>query len=475
MVMLENEPNLKEILFKFKNLMDGHGIEFVLAYGTLLGACRNGRLLPWDVDLDVIVPFKSYEDFVNADLFGLLRDAYKKGFRFVSWNDDFIADNEHFKYPEISLLPKERQWEEYLKINSEWKKIFKFMVHWYSISDYIRIDCLVTVKGIHPTYVYDEPLGKVVLYGEIFNIPPNHLQYLSDYYGKNWQDVFCSYKLWMNNIAALREGHVPQEIYDFMMKWKPLLEDKGDQIHKDIYNMENMDKLIENFEKRKFEMGLYHHGGQINEQKESYERLSKMIDISAYPLLKLVCWIAPFKNSVPNIFTLMKYARSSRICILEIGTCHGASAVAIGIGAKMYGGNNPKLITIDIVQLESAVKGYFELFKEFLPSNRYIIQSDSKAFSFNEPIDLLYIDGGHEYEDVYEDCKKYIPLVIKGGICIFHDADTADVSRAITKFFDDNKDKIKFDRFQDEPINRDSSFQYNNVGILVIRILENLL
>lgn len=239
--------------------------------------------------------------------------------------------------------------------------------------------------------------------------------------------------------------------------------------------MDTIDKIIENFEKRKFELGLYHHDDQISEQKKSYERLLKMTDIGMYPLFKLVCWIIPFKNSVPHMFTLAKYAKSSRICILEIGTCHGSSAVALGIGAKMYGGNNPKLITVDIVQPKDEAKGYFELFKEFLPSNKHIVLSDSKTFSFSEPIDLLYIDGSHEYEDVYADCNKYIPLVVKSGICIFHDANTTNVSRATTKFFDDNKDKIKFEQFQDEPINCDSSFLYNNVGISVIRILENLL
>lgn len=233
----------------------------------------------------------------------------------------------------------------------------------------------------------------------------------------------------------------------------------------------NINKLIENFEKRKTKMNLYHHLGQIDAQKEGYNILSNITDVGTYPLFKLVSWIIPFKNSIPHMFTLMKYAKTSKICILEIGTCHGASAVSLGIGAKMYGGNNPKLITVDIVQTESEAKGYFELFKEFLPSNRLAVRSDSKTFSFNEPIDLLYIDGSHEYEDVYADCKKYIPLVVKGGTCIFHDTGSSDVSRGIARFLDENKDKIKFERLQDDQINSDTSFIYNNVGISVIRIL----
>lgn len=243
-----------------------------------------------------------------------------------------------------------------------------------------------------------------------------------------------------------------------------------------------IDKLIENFEKRKVEMALYHHIDQIKVQKGDYNILSKMNemidtknDIDKYPLFKLISWIIPFKNSISHMFTLMKYGSNAKKCILEIGTCHGSSAIALGIGAKMYGGNNPKLITVDIVQTECEAKGYFELFKEFLPSNRLIIQSDSKTFSFNEPVDLLYIDGGHEYDDVYADCEKYIPLVVVGGICIFHDAGTSNVSRAIAQFFDDKKDKIKFEKLQDNiidsPINSSELFLYNNVGIGAIRIV----
>lgn len=238
---------------------------------------------------------------------------------------------------------------------------------------------------------------------------------------------------------------------------------------------ENVDKLIETFEKRKNKMNLYHHFEQIDVQKKDYEVLSKIVtsDVGKYPLFKLVSWIIPFKNGIPHMFTLMKYGSYAKKCILEIGTCHGASVISFGIGAKMYGGGDPKLVTVDIIQPDDEAKGYLELFKEFLPSNRSVVQSDSKLFNFNEPVDLLFIDGSHEFEDVYADCKKYIPLVVNGGICIFHDTGSIDVSRGIAKFLDENDGKIKYEKIKDDLINNDNSFMYNNVGISIIRILEN--
>lgn len=122
--MYGNEANLKDALFKFKDLMDERGIDFVLVKGTLLGAYRNNRLLPWDEDIDVEIIFKSYEDFVNSDMFGLLRDAYKKGFRQAGWGHEFKADTEFIQYPEISSLPDTQQWTEFLKMDQNGKTNF---------------------------------------------------------------------------------------------------------------------------------------------------------------------------------------------------------------------------------------------------------------------------------------------------------------------------------------------------------------
>lgn len=230
--MLENEESLKETLFAFKDLMDEHSIEFVLLYGALLGAYRNKRLLPWDNDIDVEIIARSYEDFVDMDIFGLLRDAYKKGFRNARWAHEFKVDNKYFKYPEISSLPEEQQWKEFLKIDPNWK-FGTFNMVWYGISPFVKygsvyMDCLVSVKGIHLGYDYwygEQQLGKIVLYGETFNTPPDLSKYFPYYYGKTWQDVFCSHDLWIKYSKSICEGHIPLEVDDFMKKWKPLLEE----------------------------------------------------------------------------------------------------------------------------------------------------------------------------------------------------------------------------------------------------------
>jgi cytidyltransferase-like protein len=234
--MQGNEANLKEALFKFKDMMNDHGIEFILLYGALLGAYRNKRLLPWDADIDIGIIFKDYEDFADTDIFGLLRNAYREGFKDARWAHEFIVDTQYLKYPEIASLPKKKQWREFLRVDQKWK-FERFGMHWYGNNPSIGllkerngaiyVDCLVSVKGIHELNDwYDgQKLGQITLYDETFNTPSDIESYLSNYYGKNWKDVFCSYELWEKHHKVLREGIVPQEVEDFMNKWKPLMED----------------------------------------------------------------------------------------------------------------------------------------------------------------------------------------------------------------------------------------------------------
>lgn len=54
-----------DILIRFASFCESQGLRYYLASGTLLGAVRHGGFIPWDDDIDVIMPRPDYEKFLT--------------------------------------------------------------------------------------------------------------------------------------------------------------------------------------------------------------------------------------------------------------------------------------------------------------------------------------------------------------------------------------------------------------------------
>ena len=114
-------------------------------------------------------------------------------------------------------------------------------------------------------------------------------------------------------------------------------------------------------------------------------------------------------------------ACTGRGAIVEIGSWKGKSTICLGLGARV--GEADRIFAIDPhadyrfgdfkANVERA--GIADLVTP-IPS-----LSQAAAGGFDEPIELLFVDGSHEYDLVLEDFEQWVPKVIEGGWVAFHD------------------------------------------------------
>jgi len=131
------------------------------------------------------------------------------------------------------------------------------------------------------------------------------------------------------------------------------------------------------------------------------------------------------------LFDLAKNCTGKGV-IVEIGSWKGKSTIWLGNGSKS--GNKIMIYAIDphtgFPEIKKKV-GEIYTFEEFKNNikNANIddivvpIKKTSKeaADNFIEPIELIFIDGIHEYEHIRMDFEAWFPKVIDGGTMAFHD------------------------------------------------------
>ncbi len=115
---------------------------------------------------------------------------------------------------------------------------------------------------------------------------------------------------------------------------------------------------------------------------------------------------------------LYKYASNVSGLIVEIG-CH------MGRSTKMLALSSPKskIVTIDSFSfgdIKRIKKAFREATKDL--DIKFIRgRSEEVGKIWSEPIDLLFIDGGHSYDQVRKDIELFVPYVKPGSFVLFHD------------------------------------------------------
>lgn len=67
-----------KMLKQFHNICQKHRLNYWLDSGTLLGAVRHGGFIPWDDDIDVVMPMKDYKRIINLPKNEIPHDIFLK-------------------------------------------------------------------------------------------------------------------------------------------------------------------------------------------------------------------------------------------------------------------------------------------------------------------------------------------------------------------------------------------------------------
>jgi len=109
--------------------------------------------------------------------------------------------------------------------------------------------------------------------------------------------------------------------------------------------------------------------------------------------------------------------------ILNIGIWRGASCHCLRLGAP-----DAQLIAIDVMGTYAFT---IPDLIDFLDMT--VIKRNSNYVELIQPFQLVFVDGGHEYEVVCGDIRKFCSQIVKGGYAAFHDAGRQEIQRALSE------------------------------------------
>lgn len=100
----------------------------------------------------------------------------------------------------------------------------------------------------------------------------------------------------------------------------------------------------------------------------------------------------------------------------EIGTDTGKSTIAFAMAAKEVGGH---VYTMDIADNSKTVTERLGKY-DCIPEVTFLLKNSQES-DFPAMLDVLFIDGDHDYDAVRKDYERHRPRVKPGGCIMLHD------------------------------------------------------
>lgn len=230
--MPEHKATIIKILQKFSEFCEKEGLRYYLAYGTLIGAVRHSGIIPWDDDIDVIMPIEDYAKFLQL---------YPRNQRYEVLNhyvnDDYffpftkLVDNQsklhhigcpitwyHGEYIDIfpvSGYPVEVEAERW------WDKIYLLDVEWYWY--YIARDIVPNLEDPRERIQKERfmyPCDDANDVGVMMTLPPKPWKSKSNFWIK---EMYLKFEGGEYRVPSEYDNHL-ESIYGDYMKLPPIEE-----------------------------------------------------------------------------------------------------------------------------------------------------------------------------------------------------------------------------------------------------------
>lgn len=210
------------VLKQVKEILDDHDIEYWLDQGTLLGAVRDGKFIPWDHDVDlgtwqenvvnIVSAFQKHRDRFRTYLFEgranitIIVEGVYVDIRAYRLTGDKATKEAPLMKQTVVGHTTEHLFElllsmAYMEVNPEELKVpfitmpllkiiralpFSWRERLTKIAEILhkKIGCF-TVQKVVPSHYYTN-LSTIMFYGMEFKVPAATEEYLTYKFGENW-------------------------------------------------------------------------------------------------------------------------------------------------------------------------------------------------------------------------------------------------------------------------------------------------